>query len=92
MTANRPIEVWEAALGRHVVLIEARTWFEARDVARLMLGGEPEYTAPPAPFAPDYRLRFFDKPGDWYLTDEAYCLSIRMPRGIARDCSPPPLL
>lgn len=47
MTANRPIEVWEAALGRHVVLIEARTWFEARDVARTMLGGEPWYLSPP---------------------------------------------
>lgn len=33
--------VWEAALGRRVVLIEARTWFTARDIARAMLGGEP---------------------------------------------------
>lgn len=42
--------VWEAALGRRVVLVEARTWFAARDKARALLGGEPVYVeAGPAP-------------------------------------------
>ncbi len=35
--------VWEAALGRRVVLIEDRLWVNAREKARAMLGGEPEY-------------------------------------------------
>jgi len=35
--------VWEAALGRRVVLIEDRLWVNAREKARAMLGGEPVY-------------------------------------------------
>ncbi len=35
--------VWDAALGRRVVLIEDRLWFSAREKARAMLGGEPVY-------------------------------------------------
>lgn len=40
--------VWEAALGRRVVLVEARTWFAARDKARALLGGEPVYVGGPS--------------------------------------------
>ncbi len=39
--------VWEAALGRRVVLIEDRLWVSAREKARAMLGGEPEYVVTP---------------------------------------------
>lgn len=41
--------VWEAALGRRVVLIEAKTWFAARDKARALLGGEPSFVSAQCP-------------------------------------------
>ncbi len=47
--------VWEARLGRLVALIEERLFFDAREKARAMLGGEPEYVEvhTPPTFTPE---------------------------------------
>lgn len=50
--------VWEAGLDRRVVLIEERLAIDARDKARAMLGGEPEYLTSLNPGG-DYKPLFF---------------------------------
>lgn len=63
--------VWEAALGRRVVLIEARTWFTARDIARAMLGGEPTHVGEPAKYYPEWEV-FPCEPGQAYAYRSTY--------------------
>jgi hypothetical protein len=74
--------VWEAALGRRVVLIEDRLWVSAREKARAMLGGEPEYVHSPGMFVPPHQLWFFDKPAAWYGSVDSEHLALRVPNGI----------
>lgn len=65
---GRVSAVWEAALGRRVVLIEAKTWFDAREQARAMLGGEPAWTAPASRYLAPRELMLNDEetPGEMY--------------------------
>ncbi len=74
--------VWEAALGRRVVLIEDRLWVNAREKARALLGEEPEYVREPRMFMPPHQLGFFDKPTAWYVIADVETLALRVPRGI----------
>ncbi len=74
--------VWEAALGRRVVLIEDRLWVSAREKARAMLGGEPDLVREHRMYVPPHQLRFFDKPAAWYWSVDSEGIAIRVPRGI----------